>query len=152
MVFLCPLGAAAEQVLDQAGPAHFAGKVLVDVTNPLDFGKGGYGSGPPGLFVGTTDSLGERLQRKVPQAHVVKAWNTVSNTVMLNPPKGARLFIAGDDAAAKKKVEELAKAHGWAGVLDTGGIDGARWLEATVPLWVRAGMALNRCDHVIDYK
>lgn len=145
VVVLCVVGTAALEVLEQAGLANLEGKVLVDVTNPLDFSKGM----PPGLFVGTSDSLGEQVQRKVPKAKVVKAWNTIGNARMLDPGfEGARLMVAGDDEKAKKQVEKLAKESGWAGILDVGGIEGSRWLEATVPLWVRAGVASGRWDHV----
>ena len=149
VVFLCTLGSAAEQVLDLAGAANVQGKVLVDVTVPLDFSKGM----PPGLFVGTTDSLGERVQRKVPGAKVVKAFCTAPNVRMANPGvPGARLPVAGDDPAAKQRVEAIAKELGWSGVLDLGGLDGARWMEAFVPMWVRACIAQGRWDLVLDFR
>ena len=135
-------GAAVQQVIDLAGPRNFDGKVLIDVTNPLDFSKGM----PPGLFVGTTDSLGEQIQRKVPKARVVKCFNIVGNALMVDPkvPGGPPdMLIAGDDAAAKKKVTVILKEFGWPGAIDVGGIDGARWLEASVPLWVRVCTAVN---------
>ena len=135
-------GTAVGQVIDLAGPKNFDGKVLIDVTNPLDFSKGM----PPGLFVGTTDSLGEQIQRKVPKAHVVKCFNIVGNALMVDPkvPGGPPdMLIAGDDAAAKKKVTAILKEFGWPGSIDVGGIDGSRWLEASVPLWVRVCTAVN---------
>lgn len=133
-------GEGTDNALAMAGPANFAGKLVLDATNPLDFSKGM----PPGLFVGTTDSLGERVQRKLPGAKVVKCFNTVSNIKMIDPvfKEGRpRMFIAGDDADAKKRTEALLRELGWPGVVDAGGIDGARWLEAMVPLWVRVGVA-----------
>jgi len=118
---------------------------VIDVTNPLDF------QGPaPGLFVGTTDSLAERIQRLIPEAKVVKAFNTVSNTQMVDPKfaGGApEMVIYGNDGGAKNKVSGILKEFGWPGALDVGGIEGSRWLEAMVPLWVSAGSRIGRWDH-----
>lgn len=147
-VVLATLGTGTEAAVDAAGHANFDGKVVVDVTNPLDFS-----GGSTGLFVGTTDSLGERVQRKLPRAHVVKAFNTISQVQMVDPRSKhgkPKLMIAGDDEGAKKQVEEFVKGLGWGGVLDCGGIDGARWLEALVPLWVRVGIKLNTWEHIFQ--
>jgi predicted dinucleotide-binding enzyme len=104
---------------------------------------------PPGLFVGVTDSLGERIQRKLPESNVVKCFNIVGSSQMVNPTyKGVDMMICGDDAAAKQEVERILKEFGWKGAIDVGGIDGARWLEALVPLWVRVGSTLNTWSHV----
>lgn len=146
IVVLAVLGTAAEDVVRQAGVANLAGKLVLDATNPLDVSKGI----PPGLFVGTTDSLAERLQRLAPAAKVVKCFNTVSNPQMIDPKfaEGTPpMLIAGNDADAKKRTEALLVSLGWPGVLDVGGLDGARWLEALVPLWVRAGLALDTWGH-----
>ncbi len=141
VVILALNGQGAEAAIDLAGPASFEDKLVLDSTNPLDFSKGM----PPGLFVGTTDSLGERIQRKLPRAKVVKCFNTVPNSVMIDPPftEPVPMIICGDDPEAKRRTEALLRSFGWPGVLDVGGIDGARWLEALVPLWVRAGAALD---------
>jgi predicted dinucleotide-binding enzyme len=143
LIVLVTLGAAVEDVLRSAGPANFKGKVVIDVTNPL----GGEDLVP---FVGLTDSLGERVQRALPGAKVVKAFNTVPNTQMVDPKfaGGApEMPICGNDAAAKKTVAGILKDFGWPGTLDIGGIEGARWLEALVPLWVAVGMKIGRWDH-----
>jgi len=145
VLVLATLGAALEDVVRLAGPPNFRGKVVIDVTNPL-----GDPSRGPALFVGLTDSLGERLQRLLPDSHVVKCFNTVPNTQMVDPKfsGGApEMLIAGNDAAAKKRVEGILKEFGWPGAIDVGGIEGARWLEASVPLWVLVGMKLGRWDH-----
>ena len=136
------LGTAAEQAIDLAGPRSFDGKVVIDVTNPLDFSKGM----PPGLFVGMTDSLGERIQRKLPRAKVVKCFNIVNNQTMIDPSNtGTKptMLLCGNDEGAKRKVTEILEQFGWDDVVDIGGIDGARWLEAHVPLWVRVTMQKN---------
>ena len=144
VVVLATLGAAVEEVLKTAGHSRFDGKVVIDVTNPL--------ADDPNLvpFVGMTDSLGERIQRALPRARVVKAFNTVPNTQMVDPKfaGGAPdLMICGNDAAAKKTVVGIVKEFGWPGGLDLGGIEAARWLEASVSLWVLVGMRTGRWDH-----
>lgn len=149
LVILALHGAGTEPALDLAGPARFAGKLVIDATNPLDFSRGM----PPGLLFGTTDSLGERVQRKLPKAKVVKCFNTVSNTQMIDPKftHGAPpMLICGNDAEAKKQVERLLKEVGWSGAVDVGGIDGARWLEALVPLWVRIGAVSGGWTHAFQ--
>ncbi len=141
-IVLCSLGAAAEAVIDLAGPKHFDSKVVIDVTNPLDFSKGM----PPGLFVGTTDSLGERIQRKLPKAKVVKCFNIVNNRTMIHPEMKEGLpdmLIAGNDDGAKRQVAGILKELGWGEPIDIGGIDGARWLEALTALWVRAATTIG---------
>src|SRR5882672_6451678 len=108
LLVIATRGGVAAEAIDAAGIKNFDGKTLIDITNPLDFSKGM----PPGLFVGTTDSLGEQIQRKIPKAKVVKAFNTVSAAQMVNPKvKGGppKLLIAGSDAKAKKQVEGVAK-------------------------------------------
>lgn len=146
VVVLAVLGTAVDRVIDSVGPANFAGKVVIDVTNPLDFSKGM----PPGLFVGTTDSLGERVQRKLPKAKVVKCLNIVPNSLMVDPKlpgERAEAILCGDDAKAKTDVAAILRDFGWAGTIDVGGIEAARWMEAMTALWVRVGVALNRWDH-----
>ena len=142
---LATLGGAAEEAIDLAGPPNFQRKLLIDVTNPLDFSKGM----PPGLLVGTTDSLGERIQRKLPGAKVVKCFNIVGNSQMVDPTyKDLEMLICGNDKAAKDEVRKILAEFGWKGAIDIGGIEGARWLEALVPLWVRVGIALNNWNNV----
>ncbi len=142
VIVLAVLGSAVDDAIDLAGRENFDGKVVIDTTNPLDFSKGM----PPGLFLGTTDSLGERIQRRLPKAKIVKCFNIVGNASMVDPnlPGGPPdMLIAGDDPAAKKKVTGILKEFGWPGSIDVGGIDGSRWLEASVPLWVRVCSAVG---------
>ena len=134
------LGSAVDDVIALAGPNKFAGKIVIDTTNPLDFSKGA----PPGLFTGLTDSLGERIQRQLPNAKVVKCFNTVPNSRMVNPgDEAVEMLICGNDPQAKRKVVSVLKQFGWAGAIDIGGIVESRWLEAFVPLWVRTASSLN---------
>jgi predicted dinucleotide-binding enzyme len=102
-----------------------------------------------GLFVGTTDSLGEQVQRAVPGTRVVKACNTVGNALMVDPdlPGGPpTMFIGGDSADAKATVTELLKGTGW-DVVDLGGIEASRYLEPMCIAWVRYGFSAGTFDH-----
>jgi predicted dinucleotide-binding enzyme len=133
IIILSVLGRAAESVINLAQVDNIGGKILIDASDPLDFSEG-----RPGLFVGTTDSLGERVQRLVPEARVVKALNTVLAAVMVDPALSGGepdMFIAGNDDGAKAVVTEILAAFGWS-VIDMGGIESARWLEAISLAWV----------------
>ena len=147
VVFLAVRGAsdALRGVLDAAEPGAFDGKVVVDVTNPLVFGD----TMPPGLEVGHTDSAGEHLQRRLPNAKVVKAFNTVGNTLMVDPdlPGGPPdMLIAGNDEEAKAAVAAILDAFGWPAI-DVGGIERSRELEALSILWVAIGLRRGSWDH-----
>ncbi len=142
ILVLATLGSAAIEAVDLAGPARFAGKLVIDTTNPLDFTHGM----PPGLFVGTTDSLGERLQHHLPDARVVKCFNTVPHALMVHPQLPGpppTMLVCGNDSKAKARTEKILRQFGWGGAIDVGGIESARWLEALVPLWVRVGAAIG---------
>ena len=112
-------------------PEDRDGKVLLDVSNPLDFSQGF----PPRLFVCNDDSLGEQIQREFPELRVVKSLQTVNAQLMVDPV--GTVFVAGEDAAAKATVVELLRAFGWEDVVDLGGIDGARGTEMYLALWTR---------------
>ncbi len=130
--------------LEQAGGSVLAGKVLWDISNPLDFSQGF----PPTLTVANDDSLAEQIQRAHPQAKVVKALNTVNAGVMVDPSslgEQSNLFICGDDAAAKARVIEILETFGWLSgdILDLGDISAARGTEAYLLLWIRMMGALD---------
>jgi predicted dinucleotide-binding enzyme len=139
LVFLATKGEHTENALALANAGTtLAGKVVIDVTNPLDFSKGM----PPSLTIANDDSLGERLQRAYPKARIVKALNTMWCGLMVNPrmlPDSHHTFVSGDDADAKAKVGELLRAMGWRDeeIVDLGGISTARGTEMYLPLWVR---------------
>lgn len=145
VVFLCVKGEHALSVCAAAG-AGLDGKVLVDVTNPLDFSKGM----PPSLFVFGTDSLAEQIQRAHPKARVVKSLNTINASVMVDPsriPGETAVFMSGDDAAAKATVRGiLAEDFGWKQIVDLGGIGTARGPEAYLLMWLRLWQATGTGD------
>lgn len=143
-------GTVAEEVIRLAGNRHFEGKILIDTTNPLDTSKGF----PPGLFVGVTDSLAERIQRALPKTRVVKAFNTISSLQMVDPKFSEptpEMMICGHDSQAKVEVSTIVRSFGWPGTLDLGGIEMARWMEAFVPLWVAVGMKIGTWSHGVRW-
>jgi predicted dinucleotide-binding enzyme len=131
-------GEGSIAMLELAGEDNLAGKPLIDVSNALDFSQGR----PPSLFVSNTDSLGEQIQRRFPEARVVKALNTMSCEVMVDPaevPGEHDVFVCGENANAKRQVAELLESFGWpaARIRDLGGISSARGTEMYVALWLR---------------
>jgi 8-hydroxy-5-deazaflavin:NADPH oxidoreductase len=137
IIFNCTAGVGSLAALEAAGAKNLAGKILIDVSNPLDFSKGM----PPTLTVCNTDSLGEQLQRAFPQTKVVKTLNTLNCNLMVNPALvgGGEhdVFVSGNDAAAKAHVVDLLKGwFGWKTVIDLGDITTARGVEMAVIFWV----------------
>ena len=147
-------GSGAEVIVNATGgqvsvaalaEVDLEGKVLLDVSNPLDFSAGF----PPTLSVKDTDSLAEQIQRAYPQARVVKALNTVNGAVMVDPgrlPEPTTIFVAGDDADARATVRGLLEEFGWTDIIEFPALDAARGLEMWLPLWVRLMGALGTAD------
>jgi predicted dinucleotide-binding enzyme len=130
-------GAATLDVLTAAGRANLGGKVLVDISNPLD-----YSGGMLSLFVSNTESLAERIQKSFPEANVVKTLNTMNAGVMVDPKSVAggdhHVFVSGNDADAKARVVDLLRNDfGWTNVIDLGDITTARGPEMLLILWVQ---------------
>lgn len=147
LVFNCTAGEASLAALAAAGAENLAGKVLVDVANPLDFSQGM----PPTLSVCNDDSLGERIQAAFPEAKVVKALNTINAGVMVDPsrvPGDHNVFVCGNDEEAKSHVTTLLESFGWppGSVIDLGDISAARGAEMYLPLWLRMMGALGTAD------
>jgi predicted dinucleotide-binding enzyme len=145
IVFVATIWSGTENALRLAGAKNLAGKVVVDVTNPLVSAP----NAPPSLALGNTDSGGEQVQRWLPESRVVKAFNIVGNAHMFHPdfPGGPPdMFICGNDAAAKKTVTGICESFGWP-VIDIGGIEGARLLEPLCILWVLYGVRTNSWNH-----
>ena len=135
-------GAVTMDVLAAAGGDNLAGKVLIDVSNPLDFS----GGPPPILSVCNTDSVAEQIQRTYPDTRVVKSLNTVNCGVMVSPilaGESHTMFLCGNDEEAKAEVRGLLESFGWppGDLLDLGDITAARGMEMYVMLWVRFWMA-----------
>jgi predicted dinucleotide-binding enzyme len=138
VVFNATAGHAALEALEAAEPQNPAGKILIDVSNPLDASAGF----PPTLLVCNMDSLGEQIQRAHPQARVVKTLNTVNAYVMVDPKRVGdgdhHVFVSGDDQAAKAEVTRILQEwFGWEHVVDLGDISTALGPEMYVALWLR---------------
>jgi 8-hydroxy-5-deazaflavin:NADPH oxidoreductase len=149
-VMNCTSGAASLDALAAAGAENLAGKVLIDVANPLTFETGRLT-----LTVCNTDSLGEQIQRAFPDARVVKTLNTMANEVMVHPehvPGTHAVFMSGDDAEAKQLVSGMLEGFGWPpeSVVDLGGIETARGTEMYLVLWIQMMQAGGARDFNIS--
>ena len=140
IIFHCVKGEVSLEVLEKTGRKNLDGKILVDVTNPLDLSRGM----PPSLLICNTESLGERIQEMLPETRVIKAFNTMNAEVMVNPgllPGDHDLFICGNDAATKSWFADfLAEEIGWKSILDLGDIKSPRGMEMILPIWINLYM------------
>lgn len=144
IIINCTKGEVSLSALKLAGEDNLKGKVIIDVSNPLDFSKGM----PPTLTVSNTDSMGEQIQKNYPTAKVVKTFNTMSCLIMVNPRSlsGSHvIFQCGNDSGAKDKVRDLLKSFGWSDdeIFDLGDITASRGCEMVLPLWLRIMGALK---------
>ena len=147
VVVLAVKGSVAAKALEAAGAANLADKTVIDVTNPI-------ADSPPEngvlkYFTSLDNSLMEQLQKQFASAHFVKAFNSVGSAAMVNPQfKGGKpsMFIAGNDASAKKIVAGILDQFGWE-VEDMGGAEGARAIEPLCILWCIPGFARNDWFH-----
>ena|ERR1044072_7304905 len=138
IIFNVTKGDATLEVLKAAGEKNLEGKILIDISNPLDFSKGF----PPTLSICNNDSLGETIQRAFPNVKVVKTLNTMNCGLMVNPSLVAgdhSVFLSGNDANAKAEVEKMLASFGWSekNMIDVGDITTARGTEQLLPIWVR---------------
>jgi predicted dinucleotide-binding enzyme len=140
-------GLVSLAALTAAGAENLRGKVVVDVSNALDFSEGF----PPKIVAPDGVSVAEQLQRAFPEARVVKTLNTMNNAVMVEPgrvPGHHNVFLSGDDEEAKAQVQELLRGFGWGEdqILDLGDLTSARPVEQLVGLWVRLYGAFGTGD------
>lgn len=145
IIFNCTSGSGSIEALRLAGEANLEGKIIVDISNPLDFSKGM----PPSLSIVNTNSLGEEIQKTFPAVKVVKTLNTLWCGLMVNPAMinggDHHIFMSGNDADAKQQVKEILKSFGWfeKNILDLGNITTARGTEMYLPLWLSIYGATN---------
>jgi 8-hydroxy-5-deazaflavin:NADPH oxidoreductase len=140
-------GSVTEEAIKLAGIENFSGKIIIDATNPI-------ASAPPvngvlQFFTGPNQSLMEFLQALLPQAKLVKAFNSVGNAFMYKPnfPDGIpTMFIAGNDDEAKKTVTAILTSFGWE-TEDMGKAEAARAIEPLCILWCIPGMLKNQWNH-----
>ncbi len=141
MIINATVGSNSVKALIQSGSKNLAGKVLIDIANPLDFSNGM----PPSLIPGlnNTNSLAEEIQKTFPDIMVVKTLNTMAAALMVDPKligNGDHInFICGNSTDAKSKVEKILHQFGWTteNIMDLGDITGARATESLLPIWVR---------------
>lgn len=134
VIVLATLWAGTENAIKLADPKNFSDKVVIDATNPLLF----LPDQPPKLAIGHLHSGGEQVQQWIPEARVVKCFNTVGNQHMVKPnfPGGPPdMFLCGNDDEAKETVAGLCKQLGWATV-DLGGLEASRYLEPMAMVWI----------------
>jgi predicted dinucleotide-binding enzyme len=140
--FLCLKGEVEMDVVRSVGPGPFDSKIVVDVSNPLDFSRGM----PPSLSICNTNSLGEEVQKALPSAKVVKALNIVNCDIMVDPGKAGEqptMMTCGNDIAAKSRVYGLLTELGWKDIIDLGDITKARGSEMLLPLWLNLMQTLG---------
>jgi 8-hydroxy-5-deazaflavin:NADPH oxidoreductase len=149
IVVVAVKGTAAEAVIAECG-AGLDGKTVIDATNPI-------ADEPPQngvlrYFTSPNESLMERLQKKAPKAKFVKAFNSVGNMFMVNPPfkPTPTMFLCGNDAGAKQDVADIITKFGWEPA-DMGGVEVARPIEALCQLWCAPGLAKNDWAHAFKY-
>ncbi len=140
-------GHASLAVLATARPADLKEKILIDIANAL----GPWGEGQIELFVANTDSLAERIQRAHPGLRVVKALNTVTAHIMVNPAGLAGgdhdVFVAGNDPEARDRVTRfLRDEFGWKTVIDLGDLTAARGMEMMIMIWLKLWAAFGTAD------
>ncbi len=153
IIFNCTKGEVTLEVMRQAGNENLKGKILIDISNPLDFSKGM----PPTLLIVNDNSLGEEIQKLLPETHVVKTLNTLTANLMVNPQlvnNGDHdIFLSGNSTEAKEKVSALLQTFGWGAnhLIDLGDITTARGTEQLLPVWVRlyAAMGTPMCQFKI---
>ena len=137
-------GNGSLDALKAAGEGNLNGKILIDISNPLDGSRGM----PPSLFISNTNSLGEQIQRLFPDLKVVKTLNTMNARLMADPRMLANgdhsVFVSGNDPAAKAAVSELLRTFGWEDIIDLGDITTARGPEMYMPIWLRLWGAFQK--------
>ncbi|MBD3297392.1 MAG: DNA-binding protein [candidate division Zixibacteria bacterium] len=147
IIVLAVKGTAAESAVDLCGADNLKGKTVIDATNPIaDLPPQ---NGVLQYFGNINDSLMEVLQKRVPEAHFVKAFSCVGNALMVNPDFGGTkptMFICGNNDSAKKTVTDILTTFDWE-TADMGGVEAARAIEPLAILWCIPGFRENRWNH-----
>jgi 8-hydroxy-5-deazaflavin:NADPH oxidoreductase len=147
LLVLATAGHAAEDAIRLAGTVNFKNKVVIDTTNPID--KAPPENGVLKFFTSMNDSLMERIQRLIPDAKIVKAFNSVGNNFMYKPNfQGGKptMFICGNDEDARKTVTGILTVFGWE-TEDMGKAESARAIEPLCILWCIPGFLRNQWTH-----
>ncbi len=147
ILVLATKGSAALNALQLAGRANLSDKTIIDTTNPI-------ADTPPengvlNFFTELNDSLMERLQNSFPEAHFVKAFNSIGGSLMINPDFGTEkptMFICGNDQKAKDEVVEICELFGFE-TENMGTVEAARAIEPLCMLWCIPGFRENKWSH-----
>ena len=147
LIFSVVAGEHALEALEQAGEANLAGKTVIDTGNFLDHSSGF----PPHSSASQDNSLAAQIQKRFPEAHIVKSLNTMTNSVMINPasvPGDHVVFVSGNDSGAKDETMVLLSEFGWRDVhfVDLGGIETAAAAEMMMPIWLQIVIARGGFD------
>jgi predicted dinucleotide-binding enzyme len=148
IIVLATKGSGAEDAIKLAGTTNFSNKVVIDTTNPISE------TTPPTngvihFFTTLEESLMERIQKLIPDAKIVKAFNIVGNPFMYKPkfPGGTpTMFICGNDDRAKTVVKDILILFGWE-TEDMGNMEAARAIEPLCILWCIPGFIRNQWTH-----
>lgn len=146
IIFNCTKGLTAIEALTLAGADNLKDKIIIDLSNPLDFSPEKANGHPPILNPGNNDSMGEQIQNTFPESYVVKTLNTMNCEIMVNPAKiegNHVVFLSGNSADAKAQVVALLQSFGWKEIIDLGDISTSRGVEQLLPLWIRLWQALG---------
>lgn len=148
LLVLCVAGTVTESAIRQAGTMHFNNKIVIDTTNPINPNQKPV-NGVLNYFTHQNESLMQKIQQQIPNARVVKAFNSVGNKVMYKPTFAGgtpTMFICGNDAKAKKTVTDILTSFGWE-TEDLGGVEAAGCIESLCVLWCIPGFLHNRWTH-----
>jgi predicted dinucleotide-binding enzyme len=138
ILFNCTKGASVEEAIRLAGIENLKSKIVIDLSNPLDFSNGM----PPTLIpqYANSWSMGEAIQQLCPETFVVKTLNMVNCEVMVNAAlagDNASMFVCGNDSESKLTVSKLLEEFGWNDIIDLGDIGASRGIEMLLPIWLR---------------
>ena len=146
LVVLAVKGSAAADAIEEAGPQNLQWKTVIDTCNPI-------ADAPPEdgvlkYFTTHDESLLERLQTQFPEIHFIKAFNSVGNAYMVDPPFAEKptMFICGNNDAAKEQVKAILTEFGW-DIADMGKAVAGRAIEPLCMLWCIPGMLKGEWNH-----
>jgi hypothetical protein len=148
LIVLATSGDITPAVIKTAGIGNFTNKVVIDATNPIDHTRPPVNGVLP-FFTSLDESLLERLQQQLPNARLVKAFNSVGNAMMYRPAydhQKPTMFICGNDQEAKKTVTEILDVFGWE-TQDMGQMEAARAIEPLCMLWCIPGILHQQWTH-----
>lgn len=146
IIVLAAKGTAAKAALELAGAENLHGKTIIDAANPI--ADAAPEKGVLKFFTNFDESLMEQLQNAFPEAHFVKAFNSVGGPFMVNPAFESKptMFICGNNEEAKKEVSGILDQFGWE-TADFGMVESARAIEPLCMLWCIPGMLKNEWTH-----